>query len=174
MFNHFDLYQILKPKNNPDFYTKYPIILGGTSTALNLNDGVWILNVIASSIETRGAIDKIQKGDKWFERQWELVKTSYQLDFYKSFDPAADFENVVQIEAMRMREWLKSVEVGSELKRMDAEIAPITSSITFSSEIAEGNFTLNRANFDFMIFSKQSIELEIETFDKIKLKGVSI
>lgn len=174
MFNHFDLYQILKPKANPNLYTKYPLILGGTSTTINLNDGVWILNVIASSIETRGAIDKIQKGDKWFERQWELVKTIYQFDFYKSFNPAADFENVVQVEAMRMREWLKSVELGNDLKRMDAEIAPITSGVTFSSEITEGNFTLNRANFEFVIFSKQSIELEIGIFDKIKLKGVSI
>lgn len=165
------LYDILKPESNPDAYTEYPLILGGSDTTISLEKGAWVLNPLNSKAETKPFLFVMQEEDQAIECQRRVISTNYQLDFYKSFDNGVDHELVTQKEAVSMQAWLNSQEVGLALLNIDGEILPVQDSITYTSELGLNKVVLNRASFDFTILSYELIGVDVELLEKINLQG---
>lgn len=161
MFNLLDLYSMLKPADNPNIYTSYPVIIGATNSVASLDNGVWIINLVGSSPLTKSEAVLSKEGDKYFETQRSIISTSYQIDFYKMFDNANDTLFVVQEEAYKMREWLNSIEIANYLQALNAEILPTISTINFTSELSDTKSMLSRASFDFEIVSWQDVKIEV-------------
>lgn len=165
------LYKLIKPESDPDSLTQYPLIIGGTDTNANLENGLWVLNLISSSILSMGEKFVEIEGDDMFQVQRKKIRTAYQLDFYKSFDNAIDLNQVVQVEAMRMREWLGSYSLASFLRENDAEISPVINPIAFTTSLSENKQTLNRARLEFDIFSFEGIRVKIKEVKEICLRS---
>lgn len=161
MFNLLDLYSMLKPADNPNIYTSYPVIIGATNSVASLDNGVWIINLVGSSPLTKSEAVLSKEGDQYFETQRSIISTSYQIDFYKMFDNANDTLFVVQEEAYKMREWLNSIEIANYLQALNAEILPTISTINFTSELSDTKSMLSRASFDFEIVSWQDVKIEV-------------
>lgn len=171
MFDLLKLYDILKPKENPEAYTKYPLILGGSDTTISLERGAWVLNVLNSKAITKPDIFMIRQGEGFFEYQRRIITTDYQIDFYKAFDNAVDFEFIPQNEAVKMQGWLNSPIIGSALFAIDAEIKPVQGSINYTTELSLNKAVLNRASFDFSIISYEKVGWVSDRLEKIKLEG---
>lgn len=181
MLDLLGLYQILKPTSNPTLYTQYPLLIGATGSVSNLDKGVWVINLINTSPLTKSEIilskEETGEGDnkvtKYYENQRSIITTTYQLDFYKAFDNRGDTDFIVQQEAVKMREWLNSYEIASDLKGVNAEILPTISTINFTSELGETKSILSRASFDFEVVSWQDVKIEVNVFKDVELeKGV--
>lgn len=174
MIDLLSLYAMIKPQSDPNAYTQYDLIIGATSTAHNLNEGVWILNLISSQVLTKGDKFLEQRGDIFFEIQRSIISTTYQLDFYKAFDNTSDTSFLVQTEAIKMREWLNGIEFAQYLKGVGGEILPAIGGISFTSELSDTKSMLSRASFDFEIVSYQNVEKQVAVAEDAKLKGVII
>lgn len=173
MINLLDLYNLIKPKNDPNLFTTYPLIIGGTATVTKLDRGAWVLNLINSKTLTKS--DKILRkiGDSFFEDQSSIIQSTYQLDFFKSFDNKIDTNLKIQEEAIKMREWLNGYEVAEYLKGLGGEILPTLGNIDFTFELSDTKTALGRARFDFVIVSTQEVSIEVKTADKAIIeKGV--
>lgn len=161
MLDILSLYSVLKPSENPNIYTSYPLIIGATNSVKNLDKGVWILNLINTSPLTKSSSFLSEENGAWFETQRSIISTTYQIDFYKRFDNKEDTSFIVQQEAMKMREWLNGYEIAKKLKELNAEILPTISTINFTSELGETKSMLSRASFDFEVVSWQDVRIEV-------------
>lgn len=175
MIDLLQLYKMLKPLDNPSLYTQYPLIIGATGTIKNFDNGLWIINLLSSQVDTKKNIILEKIEDRYVETQRSIIETMYQLDFYKSFDNKNDTEFVVQNEAIRMREWLNSYEVAQYLKALGGEILPAIGGINFSFELSDTKSMLSRASFDFSVVSWQEIKIDVNVAEDAKIdKGVAI
>lgn len=173
MIDILSLYSVLKPNENPNLFTSYPLIIGATNSVKNLDKGVWILNLINTSPFTKSSPILSEENGAWFETQRSIITTTYQLDFYKKFDNREDISFVVQQEAMKMREWLNGYEIAMKLKDLNAEILPTISTINFTSELSDTKSMLSRASFDFEIVSWQEVKIEVNIAENAIIeKGV--
>lgn len=175
MIDILKLYKMIKPTSNPNLYTPYPLIIGATGTIKDFNKGVWIINLLSSEMLTKKNIILEKIDEKYVETQRSIIETSYQLDFYKSFDNKTDTEFVVQNEAVRMREWLNSFEVAQYLKEIGGEMLPAIGSINFTFELSDTKSMLSRASFDFSIVSWQEVKNEAKVAENATInKGVAL
>lgn len=165
------LYRILKPAENEERYTKYPLILGGTDTNASLEAGAWVLNALNSKAETKPDLQAIQQGEALFWVQSRIITTNYQLDFYKAFNNVVDLDFIVQNEATQMQGWLNSLFIAEDLQKIDGEILPTQGAINYTSELGANKVVLNRASFDFAIISYEKIGWNADKTEQIKLKG---
>lgn len=173
MIDALALYSVLKPNENPSLYTSYPLIIGSTNSVKNLDKGLWILNLINTTPLTLSSCFLGEENGQWYETQRSIITTTYQLDFYKSFDNKEDTSFIVQQEAVKMREWLNGCEIASQLQTLNAEILPTISNINFTSELSETKSMLSRASFDFEIVSWQEVKLEVNVAENAIIeKGV--
>lgn len=171
MIDLLKLYDILKPPEEPERYTTYPLILGGSDTLISLEAGAWVLNLLNSKVETKPDRFMVQQGDLLFEVQTRIITTLYQLDFWRAFNNACDGEFIVQKEATQMQGWLNSPFVAEDLLKIDGEIIPAQSAINYTSELGANKVVLNRATFDFAIISYEKIGWNAEKLETIELKG---
>lgn len=171
MIDLLKLYDILKPPEDENRYTQYPLILGGVGTIKSLEDGAWVLNVLNSRAITKPDELMIKQGEGFFEMQKRMIETTYQLDFYKSFNNAVDFEFINQKEAVKMQGWLNSHFIAQDLLRIDAEILPVQGAINFTSEMGQNKVLLNRSSFDFVIISFEKVGWNADRLEGIKIEG---
>lgn len=171
MINILQLYNLIKPLNNENSYTEFPLIIGATDTALSLEKGLWILNLINSEVQSGGS-SKIEVIDgKFFDVREKPILTTYQLDFYKSFNNKEDINNVVQVESMKMRGYLNSIDAMMYLDSLNSEILPVIDAIGYTSEIGSNKAVLNRAMMEFSIISREVIKVQVDVASNIKLIG---
>ena len=173
MFNTSLIYRLFKPLENENLITTYEVIVGGTNLPANLEKGAIIINPISSSV--LGSQFKDLQNLEYFEekgyaliKEYSLIKNTYQVDVYKVNASNLNYIEA-EAEALKLREWLKSLEVIEYLKENKAEILPCYSNIAFTNELYNNKFT-NRASFDFEIANIVKINEITKVANKIILE----
>lgn len=166
MFSEATLYEALRP------HTDFDIVVGGAGLTANFDKGCIIINPLSSAPITRSDRNfrdlKVTPEGSGYITQSSLIKITYQLDFYK-VNPANTQYIHAYIEAQRIQEVLKSMDVGEILRAYNAEILPSLGVINFLTEFNEQKRLVNRAFFDFEVISQVDITQEVKTFDKITI-----
>lgn len=156
MFSSANLYNLFKPKDKEDLITSYDVVVGGTLLTANLDKGCIVLNLINSENVTSQYKDfknlfvNDDKSEAYI-KEYSYIKSAYQCDIYKVNSPNATCIEA-ELEALKIREWLKSFETIEYLQGLNATILPCYSNINYTSELLNKKF-VNRAFFDFQIIS---------------------
>lgn len=163
MFSEAMIYEALRP------HTAFDIVIGGAGLTANFDKGCIIINPLNSIPITRSDRNfrdlKFNQG-KGYITQSSLIKSTYQLDFYK-VNPANTQYIHAYIEAQRIQEMLKSMDVSEIFKANNVEILPSFGAINYLTEFNEQKRLVNRAFFDFEVIYQVEIVQEVKTFDKI-------
>lgn len=165
MFDSSKIYKMLKPDSNPDLITSLPVFIGGTTAVPDLINGAIIVHLINNKPVT--SQDKNMQDinlDK--EKGSSKVELTYQLDVYKQNGKNVKYIEVER-EIIKIQEWLKSFEVQEYLQTLDAEILPNYSLIRHIPNVEHNSTFTNRASFDFVIISNNSIFEKVTIIDKI-------
>ena len=110
--------------------------------------------------------------DTYSIKQSSYIENTYQLDIYKINDKNAQVIQA-EVEAYKLREWLKSYEVSEYLEKLKADILPIYDNIRFNSELLNKEL-VNRASFEMKIISRVEISENTAVADKAKIKDIYI
>lgn len=184
MFSSANLYNLFKPCNNPNLITDYNVIIGGTLLTADLDKGAIILNLVSNENITSQEkdfkniiIDEVEKSNenqndletnlKGYIKEYSYIQSNFQVDFYKVNSKNAKVIEA-ELEAIKLREWLKSFETMEYLRKLNAFILPCYSAINFTSELYNKKF-VNRAFFDFSIISVAEIKEEVGLYEKALL-----
>lgn len=164
MFTIDNLYNLIKPEDNPNRVTDYDLIIGSTSSYGDESKGLIIINTLSTKI--LGSPVKLLKKGVWGTHS--LVQTDFQIDFYisSSKDPI-----IHQFEANKVQEYLKGPEVKNYLKNLGASILPSYSDISFESYMNDKKEFINRSRFEFSITSFVQIGYEVDIISKLKIEG---
>ena len=178
MFSTQDLYKLFKPESDENLITKYQVIIGGTIMPADLDNGTLIISPISSEVVTSQYKDfqnAIIPNDENNEKlnyalinETSLIKLTYQVDIYKVNSPNLAYIEVER-EALKLREWLKSLQTIEYLTSLYSQILPCYSPISFGSELYNKKFA-NRATFEFEIITLANIQEKTGIIDKITLK----
>lgn len=170
-FNSSNLYNLFKPKNNPDLITSFEVIVGGTALTADLNKGAIVLNLVSSTpitLQFKDFKHLILKYDKenveGYINEYSLLENTYQVDIYKVNSPNANVIEV-EVEALKIREWLNSFESIEYLQSFDSAMLPCYSNINYTSELLQNHF-VNRAFFEFKIITKNVINEQVGLIEK--------
>ena len=169
MFSSSNIYKLFKPENEPDLITAYEVIIGGTALTANFHKGVILVNVLSSKAITSqyNDIKNINHDDEtniYTIKQSSYIENTYQIDIYKINAKNAQVIEA-EIEAYKIREWLKSYAISEYLDSINADILPFYGEIRFSSEFLNKDL-VNRASFDISIISKIEIQEPTAVADK--------
>lgn len=181
MFDSENLYNLLKPKENPNLITTYEVIIGGGGISANFNKGVIVLNLlqsrpVSSNIRKFKDLDKkefVKEKEHYSTiKEYSFIQADYQMDIYKK-----NAQNILFIEcereANKIKQWLNSYEVAEYLTSLDCEILPAYSITQFSNEMIE-NKLVQRASFDFSIISKVEISEVVGVVDKATIGNFNL
>lgn len=181
MFNSEHLYNLFKPKQNPDLITKYNVIIGGGGIAADFNQGVIVLNLlnsfaVSSNIRRYESLSEnvfMQDKEHYSKiNEFSYIQNDYQCDIYKK-----NARNISYIEcekeALKIRQWLNSFETYEYLAALDSEILPCYSNVGYSNEMVE-NKLAQRATFDFSIITKVVISENVGVVDKATIGNFKI
>ena len=168
MFNSEHLYNLFKPKENPNLITNFNVIIGGGGISADFNKGVIVLNLLQS----RPVSSNIRKFDRLEDKEYSFIESFYQADIYKR-----NAQNILFIEcekeASKIKQWLNSYEVAEYLYSLDSEILPAYSIMQFSNEIIE-NKLVQRASFDFSIITRVEISETVGVVDKATIGNFNL
>lgn len=164
MFSSANIYKLFKPESNAELITSYEVIIGGTALSANFHKGVILVNVLSSKAITSQYNDITRlnhdaEAGSYSIKQSSYIETRYQVDIYK-INAKNALEIEAEIEAFKIREWLKSYAISEYLESLNASILPFYGDIRFSSEFLNKDL-VNRASFDISIISQ--IEIQEET-----------
>lgn len=165
MFDSSKLYKMLKPDSNPDLITSLPVFIGGTTAVPDLINGAIIVHLINNKPIT-SQYKNMQDINLDKEKGSSKVELTYQLDAYKQNGKNIKYIEVER-EIIKIQEWLKSFEVQEYLETLDAEILPNYSLVRHLPNIEHNSTFTNRASFDFVIISNNSIFEKVTIIDKI-------
>ena len=165
------LYHLIKPFDNENQITEYPLIIGGGGGALDIVKGGWILQPLRSQVLSKGDYKPLTyKGEMLNSELTDLIQTDYQLDFF--IQPSDKEKALIHFsEAEKMRTYLKSIDAIMYLRGLKAEILPSIKEIKYFSEFAEQKIFVNRAILEFSIISKSVYNqgfFEVEKAEIIK------
>lgn len=177
MFSSSNIYKLFKPENEPDLITAYEVIIGGTALTANFHKGVILVNVLNSKAITSQyndlqGLEYNADSDTYSIKQSSYIENTYQIDIYKINDKNAQVIQA-EVEAYKVREWLKSYEVSEYLATLKADILPIYDNIRFSSELLNKEL-VNRASFEMKIISRVEISEITQVADKAKIENLII
>lgn len=176
MFNSSNLYNLLKPKQEQNMITNYEVIIGGTNLTANLEKGCIILSLINSTPLTsfdynmKDIISTPSLPPRGYVKGSNIIQNTYQIDIYKVNDINARVIEV-EVEALKIREWLKSMQVYEYLNSLNSQILPCYSTISYTSEQYNKKF-VNRAFFDFDILTFSEIQEEVLLVDNISIENI--
>ena len=152
--------------------TDFEIIAGGTMLPIDFTKGTIVVTQITSETLTRA--------DRYFSDiqdkaiiQSSVLKNTYQLDFYKINPQDLDYIEA-HTEAEKIREILKSVDIGTYLNARGAEILPAFGAISFLTDFTERKELVNRAMFEIQLIVRRNIVQPVNIFDKINLQQNTI
>lgn len=165
MFDSSKIYKMLKPDSNPDLITTLPVFIGGTTAVPDLINGAIIVHLINNKPIT-SQYKNMQDINLDKEKGSSKVELTYQLDVYKQNGKNIKYIEVEK-EVIKIQEWLKSFEVQEYLQTLDAEILPNYSLIRHIPNVEHNSTFTNRASFDFVIISNNSIFENVTIIDKI-------
>lgn len=177
MFSSSRIYGLFKPEQIPDLITSYEVVIGGTILPAKLKKGVILVTplfskVITSQYNDLQSLEYKAESDTYSIKQSSYIENTYQVDLYKINDKNAQVIQV-EIEAYKVREWLKSYEVSEYLANLEATILPIYDNIRFSSELLNKEL-VNRASFEMKIISIVEISEITEVADKAKIENITL
>lgn len=177
MFSTSYIYKLFKPEQNPNLITSYEIVIGGTILPAKLKSGVILVTPLFSKAVTSQyndlkSLKYDDETDTYSINQSSYIENTYQLDIYKINDKNAQVIQA-EVEAYKLREWLKSYEVSEYLTELKADILPIYDNIRFSSELLNKEL-VNRASFEMKIISKIEISENTQVADKAKIENINI
>lgn len=163
MFNTTLLYEIVK-KGTP-----YDVIIGGGDLPANFDNGSVIITLLNSQTITQSHKDfeTIKQEDSTIQA-YSVIQNNYQFDLYRA-NPKNHLYLDVEIEAQKLREYLKSYDVQEYLKAKEAEVLPTISQINFLNDFNEQKKLINRAFFEVSVCFKVYFTQEINIFDKIQI-----
>ena len=169
MFSSSNIYKLFKPEQEPELITAYEVIIGGTALTANFHKGVILVNVLSSKAITSqyNDIKNINHDiemDIYSISQSSYIETKYQIDIYKINAKNAQVIEA-EVEAFKIKEWLKSYTISEYLESINAGILPFYGDIRFSSEFLNKDL-VNRASFDISIISKIEIKEPTAVADK--------
>ena len=165
MFDSSKIYKMLKPESNPNLITNLPVFIGGTTAVTDLINGAIIVHLINNKPIT-SQYKNMQDINLDNERGSSKVELTFQLDVYKQ--NAKNLKYIeVEREIIKIQEWLKSFEVQEYLESLDAEILPNYSLVRHIPNVEHNSTFTNRASFDFVIISNNSIFEKVTIIDKI-------
>lgn len=177
MFSSSYIYRLFKPEQNPNLITSYEVVIGGTILPAKLKTGVILVTPLFSKAVTSQyndleSLEYDDESDTYSIKQSSYIENTYQLDIYKINDKNAQVIQA-EIEAYKVREWLKSYEVSEYLSKLKADILPIYDNIRFSSELLNKEL-VNRASFEMKIISRIEISENTQIADKAKIENINI
>lgn len=177
MFSSSYIYGLFKPESNQDLITSYEVVIGGTILPAKLKSGVILVTPLFSKAVTSQyndlqSLKYDDESDTYSIKQSSYIENTYQLDIYKINDKNAQVIQA-EIEAYKLREWLKSYEVSEYLAKLKADILPIYDNIRFSSELLNKEL-VNRASFEMKIISRVEISETTQVADKAKIENINI
>jgi hypothetical protein len=177
MFSSSYVYKLFKPESNPDLITSYEVVVGGTILPAKLKSGVILVTPLFSKAVTSQyndlqSLEYNAETDTYSIKQSSYIESTYQIDIYKINDKNAQVIQA-EVEAYKLREWLKSYEVSEYLANLKADILPIYDNIRFSSELLNKEL-VNRASFEMKIISKVEISENTAVADKATIKDINI
>lgn len=177
MFSSSYIYGLFKPENNPELITSYEVVIGGTILPAKLKSGVILVTPLFSKAVTSQyndlqSLEYNAETDTYAIKQSSYIENTYQLDIYKINDKNAQVIQA-EVEAYKLREWLKSYEVSEYLAELKADILPIYDNIRFSSELLNKEL-VNRASFEMKIISRVEISETTQIADKAKIQDINI
>lgn len=177
MFNSSYIYKLFKPENSPNLITSYEVVIGGTILPAKLKSGVILVTPLFSKAVTSQyndlqSLKYDDETDTYSINQSSYIENTYQLDIYKINDKNAQVIQA-EVEAYKLREWLKSYEVSEYLAELKADILPIYDNIRFSSELLNKEL-VNRASFEMKIISRVEISENTQVADKAKIENINI
>ena len=165
MFDSSKIYKMLKPDSNPDLITKLPVFIGGTTAVPDLINGAIIVHLINNKPVT-SQYKNMQDINLDNEKGSSKVELTFQLDVYKQNAKNVKYIEVEK-EVINIQEWLKSFEVQEYLDSLGAEILPNYSLVRHIPNVEHNSTFTNRASFDFVIISNNSIFEKVTIIDKI-------
>lgn len=170
MFEIKDVYNIFKPIDNPMLITPYDVVFSGIQYAPSYQKGVILLSLISSEVLSSQNRTFNSDSEGLSVKQESSILHNFQCDVYKENDV-----NVKEIqsysEAIKLREWLKSLYTFEFLKGKKAEIYANYATIIQTSEMLD-NVLINRAMFEFSIVAKYAIiENEKDYITKISFNN---
>lgn len=165
MFDSSKIYKMLKPDSNPDLITSLPVFIGGTTAVPDLINGAIIVHLINNKPIT-SQYKNMQDINLDKEKGSSKVELTFQLDVYKQNGKNVKYIEVER-EIINIQEWLKSFEVQEYLETLDAEILPNYSLVRHIPNVEHNSTFTNRASFDFVIISNNSIFEKVTIIDKI-------
>lgn len=177
MFSSSYIYRLFKPEQNPNLITAYEVVIGGTILPAKLKTGVILVTplfskAVTSQYNNLQSLEYNDETDAYSIKQSSYIENTYQLDIYKINDKNAQVIQA-EVEAYKVREWLKSYEVSEYLAKLKADILPIYDNIRFSSELLNKEL-VNRASFEMKIISRVEISEITEVADKAKIDNLII
>lgn len=177
MFSSSYIYKLFKPESNPNLITSYEVVVGGTILPAKLKSGVILVTPLFSKAVTSQyndlqSLEYDEEADTYKIRQYSYIESTYQLDIYKINDKNAQVIQA-EVEAYKVREWLKSYEVSEYLATLKADILPIYDNIRFSSELLNKEL-VNRASFEIRFISRVEISENTQIADKAKIENINI
>lgn len=177
MFSSSYIYGLFKPEQNPNLITSYEVVIGGTILPAKLKTGVILVTPLFSKPVTSQyndleSLEYDTETDTYSIKQSSYIENTYQLDIYKINDKNAQVIQA-EVEAYKLREWLKSYEVSEYLAKLKADILPIYDNIRFSSELLNKEL-VNRASFEMKIISRVEISENTQIADKAKIENINI
>lgn len=169
MFSSANIYKLFKPESNAELITSYEVIIGGVALSANFHKGVILVNALNSKAITSQYNDITRlnhdgEAGVYSIKQSSYIETKYQVDIYK-INAKNALEIEAEIEAFKIREWLKSYAISEYLERLNASILPFYGDIRFSSEFLNKDL-VNRASFDISIISQIAIQEETAVANK--------
>ena len=165
MFDSSKIYKMLKPESNPNLITSLPVFIGGTTAVPDLINGAIIVHLINNKPVT-SQYKNMQDINLDNEKGSSKVELTFQLDVYKQNAKNVKYIEVER-EIIKIQEWLKSFEVQEYLETLDAEILPNYSLVRHIPNVEHNSTFTNRASFDFVIISNNSIFEKVTIIDKI-------
>ena len=177
MFSSSRIYGLFKPEQIPDLITSYEVVIGGTILPAKLKKGVILVTplfskAITSQYSDLQSLEYNAESGTYSIKQSSYIENTYQVDLYKINDKNAQVIQV-EIEAYKVREWLKSYEVSEYLANLEATILPIYDNIRLSSELLNKEL-VNRASFEMKIISIVEISEITEVADKAKIENITL
>lgn len=170
MFNTALLHEIIAKK------TPYDVIIGGSYLPADFDKGCVIITLINSQALTQSYKDfsKIKTQDDMRAIQSiTRLQNNYQFDLYRCNPRNLEYIDV-EIQAQRLREYLKSYDVADYMEKIGAEILPAISQITFLTDFNEQKKLINRAFFEVSIIFDITNKQDVNIFDKIALENTLI
>lgn len=165
MFDSSKIYKMIKPDSSPDLITSLPVFIGGTTAIPDLINGAIIVHLINNKPIT-SQYKNMEDINLDKEKGSSKVELTYQLDVYKQNGKNVKYIEVER-EIIKIQEWLKSFEVQEYLQTLDAEILPNYSLVRHIPNVEHNSTFTNKASFDFVIISNNSIFEKVTIIDKI-------